>query len=1182
MGVRFVIGRAGSGKSHHCLEEVRARLRADPIHGPRLILLVPEQAGLQTERAIIEPDDIGAAHRADVLSFRRLAFRIMESACVPARRALSEPARAMVLQHLITRHAADLKYYRRVERLTGFFDQLGATITELIQGHVAPDELAVVAQAENVTPSRQAKLHDLGLIYGAYLAYLGTDRVDPSQYLQIARELIPRCEWLAGAEVWVDGFASLMRQETLTLVALARAARHVDMTALVDPAICRSHSTAVAPDATSLFRKTRQTWHDLARAFSDDAIAVEDALCLAPKSPPRFRSAPGLARLERSLCDGPPPDKADGAAAPTDIELVELPSRRLEVDYAVSRIMHWVRDPASNFRYRDIAVIARDLEPYHDLLAVALQRCEIPFFIDRRRSVTHHPLPAFLHAAARVAADSMSLDSVRQMLKTGLLPISVDAADELENYLIAFGLEGIKTWTGRDWCATQRRSFTESDAQLGEKQRAQLERINATRRAVLTCFEPWLQFATAPQGHPGAGWAAGVADLLDRLGADGTIEHWATEAEQDGDLDQAAEHRQVWRDTIAFIDDMAFAFSGDEESRLDAEEATRLIETGLAHLSLGLAPPMVDQVLVGSIERSRHPDIKAAVLIGFNDGMFPKQHNEDSVLHDDDRSFIRECGLEVQPPSRERVFDEPLLVYIATTRTSDRLTITHASADNEGKALRPSPFLATLKQACPGLEVASVADPVQSRTMWDIVCHGDLTRRLVAELRTRPPLSADNDDARRKWNELWTLSSARLTRDAASRRALTFLGDPAKALISREAVERLHRGTLRVSVSQLETYAACPFQHFGKYVLRLMERAEASVAQVDVGQVHHAVLEDFARELATNRNGFAQLSDAELAEKLQRSCDRVAAVVPVQRISSSARDAYLLRRSSRHLARVIQAQRSVTGAGVTRPRAAELPFGFDRKDSLPALRLATPNGREIDLRGFIDRVDLAELADETLGIVIDYKRTRQKRLDLTTVYHGLSLQLLGYLLVLAEHGHSLAGRPIKPAAALYLSLKPTREVVKHPAELSERSAALPGGYRPRGLIRAGGLGGLDPHGNPAGWSDHYPIYRKKDGSLGQLDSCDTADDASFQSLLEHTRYKLGQLADGVLDGDVAVRPYRLGTFSPCSWCVLGGVCRFEMGVCETRFLDRLKRTEIFTRLTSGPGHSTGSDSVRAD
>ena len=58
MPVRFVVGRAGSGKTWRCLEAVRARLREDPVGGSRLLLLVPEQASFQMERALIETPDI--------------------------------------------------------------------------------------------------------------------------------------------------------------------------------------------------------------------------------------------------------------------------------------------------------------------------------------------------------------------------------------------------------------------------------------------------------------------------------------------------------------------------------------------------------------------------------------------------------------------------------------------------------------------------------------------------------------------------------------------------------------------------------------------------------------------------------------------------------------------------------------------------------------------------------------------------------------------------------------------------------------------------------------------------------------------------------------------------------------------------------------------------------------------
>ena len=113
MGIRFVIGRAGTGKTHHCLEAIRQRVRSDPIDGPTLILLVPEQAALQMERAILAPADITVVHRVEVLSFRRLAFRVLDHVAAPPRKALSEAARAMLLGSIVDRMAPTLRYYRQ-------------------------------------------------------------------------------------------------------------------------------------------------------------------------------------------------------------------------------------------------------------------------------------------------------------------------------------------------------------------------------------------------------------------------------------------------------------------------------------------------------------------------------------------------------------------------------------------------------------------------------------------------------------------------------------------------------------------------------------------------------------------------------------------------------------------------------------------------------------------------------------------------------------------------------------------------------------------------------------------------------------------------------------------------------------------------------------------------------------
>ena len=207
-----------------------------------------------------------------------------------------------------------------------------------------------------------------------------------------------------------------------------------------------------------------------------------------------------------------------------------------------------------------------------------------------------------------------------------------------------------------------------------------------------------------------------------------------------------------------------------------------------------------------------------------------------------------------------------------------------------------------------------------------------------------------------------------------------------------------------------------------------------------------------------------------------------------------------------------------------------------------------------------------ELGDELLGVVVDYKRTREKRLSLTEVYHGLSLQLLAYLLALTEVGETLAGRPVRPIGALYVSLASQYQSVDHPDLINPREKTLEGTCRPRGLLRADKFSTLDESAD-SGWSNHYAFHRKKDGGIGHVDDSDAADAASFKAILDHTRTRLGQLADGILDGRVAVQPYRLASFSPCSWCPMTSACRFEMGVSDVRFLETLKRSDVFRRLT---------------
>ncbi len=1150
MPVQFILGRAGSGKTHRCVDSIRARLREDAVNGPRLILLVPEQASLQMERTVLMSDDVPCAHRVEVLSFQRLAFRVLEAAGVAQRRALSEAARVMVLRHLIQQHRHELQYYKRVERHGGFVERLAHTMTELIEEDISPTQLDQINKQATSDAARSAKLRDIGLLYQAYLAYLGQDRVDPSQYLLEAQACFDRVAWLTDCEVWVDGFASFSGQEQAALVSLATQAARLEMTVLCDPSsFMQGHATP--------FDRTLMTMRRLERAFIESGVETEAPLSLHKSPQPRFNTSVSLATLETHFFDDSNSLDTTVASTTDEIDLVRLPDRRSEVEYAVAKIHAWVNQEGQERRYRDIAVIVRELTHYEDLLRSALSSRDIPFFIDRRRPIAQHPLATLFRVLAQLAVDDLSTSTICDLLKTDLLPLSINQADELENYCLAHAVRGWTTWP-MPWTAPMQSGYLPSHDKISDEDQAAIDRVNLARVKVVEALSPWMNAVIDDANRSGEDWAELFRDCLRHLHVDETMAAWTETAESDGQLELAGEHRQVWRDMLSFLDDLAFAFHGID---LTVRDVLSVVDSALSSMTLGLAPPMVDQLLVGSIERSRHPQIKAAIVLGFNDGVFPQQPAEDPILNDDDRDHLEAHGITIRPGSARRIADESLLAYIALTRASQSLVITCAMSNHDGKPLRPSPYIETISQCC-GVALRNDVDPMQSRCAWNTLDLRDFLDRLPLELRARPAESQDDATMRASWLTVYDVVRQRLMNDPWPGYAFAGLHEQSQSHLSESTIASIIAKPLRTSVTQLESFATCPFQHFSRYRLGLKERVTSPLAKVDVGRLHHAILEDFVKNLAHQHEGFASQDEETMLQGLHQTHERLSGNMLQAGAVSQSRDRYLIERSRSDLSRVVAGQRRAAEEGKAKPKAAELAFGMDADGGLPALEIVTPAGKTVWLRGFIDRVDIAELGDELLGIVVDYKRTRDKKLDLSSAYHGLSLQLLAYLLVLAEHGHTLAGRPIRPIAALYVSLMPKYSHVEHPSKLTARDAVRAGNFLPRGLILSDKFDALDHESGASNWSDHYAFYRNKSGEPGNLDRSDAADDASFKGMMALTKRRLGELADDLFDGCVKIEPIRLGDFSPCSWCNMKSVCRVENGLTSVRHLARISRGEV--------------------
>ncbi|HOW18606.1 MAG TPA: exodeoxyribonuclease V subunit gamma, partial [Phycisphaerae bacterium] len=651
MAVQVCVGRAGTGKTALCLNAIRDRLRAGAVDGDHLIFLVPEQAAFQMERALIETPDLPGYSRCDVLSFRRLARRVFNETGTgepAARRPMGPMGRLMAVTFLLKRLEPQLKVLGGAgNRRAGFLSQITRTLDEFLQEDLEPDDLrrladpdaAVapgtsgqagasspapvqgrgVAGGEILDPLSAARLGDLHRLYTAYREFLADGRLDPAQELAVAESLIEKVTWLHNAEVWVDGFAGFTALERRMLIRLASLARSMTITLLIDPASPVLTSADVRPDRFSLFSRTERTFCVLREAMQSAGIEWLPVRRLTPEAPPRF-AAGELADLERNVFSpahgraaaakaersrAPAPVAAGGGASATAasagktgaVRLVMAANRRVEVEAAVAEIQRLVRESNGALRYRDIAVIVRDLEPYHDLLSAALTAHGIPFFIDRRRRTAHHPLVELLRLLPALAHRGFQSEDVRLLLKTGLVPLDDAEADLLENYVVAHGIAGAEAWLGSgEW--TYRRIFTNRDAEeeLTEPERVALDQINRYRRRLVEPLREWAAFAAGGAAPSGRDWAARLSETMERLGVAETIERWIEAATDAGRADEADVHRQVARDAKGLLEDFLESL-GDVP--LTAGEFSDLLDAALAEFTLGLAPPTLDQVLAG-------------------------------------------------------------------------------------------------------------------------------------------------------------------------------------------------------------------------------------------------------------------------------------------------------------------------------------------------------------------------------------------------------------------------------------------------------------------------------------------------------------------------------------------------------------------------------------------------------
>ena len=1137
MSLRFCFGPSGSGKSHRIYEEIMQRAAEEP--GRNFLIIVPDQFTMQTQKDLVMRSDRDGILNIDVLSFGRLSHRILEEVGTKEMPVLDDTGKSLVLQKVAADLKEQLPAMGSLLHKQGYIHEVKSAISEFMQYGISTQDMDKLITSAQKRGALAMKLKDLKTLYRGFQDYIRDHFITTEETLDVLRRSLSKSKILKGSVVVFDGFTGFTPIQNRLIQELMRVCAETIVTVTIGV----GEDPYKMDGEQKLFHLSKKTVADLEKLAAEAEVERGEDL-FVKGGPNRFAKAPALHYLEQNLFRY---QYEPYAGEQQEIHMFEALSPREEVHQTALYIRHLIRE--QGMTYRDIAVVIGDLEGYASYVETEFGQLEIPCFLDRTRGIVLNPMIEYIKSALQLYIKDFSYDTVFHFLRSGMADISREEIDELENYVIRTGARGYRTYSR---LFTRRTEELQGNAEGSEQaEEKTMERLNRIRQQFMDAVEILHMGSQEKAGD----YVSHLYDFLEQNQVQQKLLNYQQQFEQEGDLSRAREYAQIYRLVMDLLDQV-YELLGEEE--ISRQEFADILEAGFGEITVGTIPQNVDRIVVGDMERTRLKQVKVLFFLGVNDGNIPKNASKGGIISDMDREFLIESGTEMAPSPRQQMYIQRLYLYLNMTKPSEQLYLSYAKVNSEGKGIRPSYLIDTVRKLFPAM---SVEYPQNRSRLEQIEGRQEGARYLAEELREYVEGTLPEEERQDFYLMYRAYEADAAGRDLLTRAAFRRYRESG---LSRIVARALYGQQLENSVSRLETYAACACRHFLQYGLSLQEREEFGFEASDMGTVYHAVLENFAGKLAESNLTWWDFTEDFAAKAVKESVEAYAATYGETVLYSSARNEYAITRMSRILTRTVLTLQKHLKQGSFQPDDYELSFRF--AEDLDSIHVDLSEDEKMHLQGRIDRIDVSEDAEHVYVKVIDYKSGNRK-FDLAALYYGLQLQLVVYMNAAMEmESRKHPDKEIVPAALLYYHIDdPTIET---PVELTDEqiNEQILAKLRMNGVVNSdpGVVERLDRYMQDK--SVVIPVEKKKDGSFSARSGVLSREE--MQLISSYVDAKIRSIGREILDGKIAANPYEKGNEEACTYCAYKKVCGFDGSIpgYEKRQLEDLDKQALMQRM----------------
>ncbi len=1086
--LHFVTGTSGVGKTKYLYDKICELVKCGE---EKLMVIVPDQSSFNTEKAFLELLGEKLSRNIKVFGFSRLCDYVFEQTGNRFLSFADEGVRNVVMNVAIEQVGDKLDLFSKRATKTDLTELMLNSVKEYKKCSITSSQLYEVSEKiADVTLSK--KLYETALLYDAYDAILSQSYIDPLDSINRIVDVLKTTPLFEDYTVAVDSFYGFTAQEYEVLEILMKQSRDMFITLTTDD---------LNGSNGDLFFVTDRTKKRLTRIANENNISISKPVALYENHRAKGED---LKKVEENAFRL---EKTENEYVGDSLTVYEAQSIYDEAEFVARNIKKLIIE--CGYEYGDIAVVTRDSNKYLGVLDTVFDKYGISYFMDKPQDIDTKPLIKFIMACFNVVISGFDKEDVLTLLKTGLTDISVEEIADFENYLFTWDISGKMFFNE---FKLSPKGFADD---MSDSDKEQLSSIENTRKTIIDALR---SFYFDTKDATACEISKALMKLIYRLHCKENLLKMCDTLERENELELCSEQVRLYNLFVSILDKMVGVIG---DYRISVKRFSELLHINFVNTDISFIPRSLDQVDIGSADRSLVDNKKVVFVIGAIDGEFPHTPVESGVFSDDERNILNAYGLTMSDSVEQLVPTEKYLAYKALSSAREKLYISYYNFSLSGERLSPSVIVSDLPDFLSGIRLYSSVDNTIFDYMWSKQSAFDYFVKRI---------NSNNPDIK-KLKEYFKADDKYCDTLNCIERAL----DKEPLRINDEKLaKKLFNPQMTLSASQVDNFHLCKFEYFCKYGLRVRERRQAKIDSLEYGTLMHFLLEEFLKK--HKDDDFSAITETVVENEVSQLLDLYIESHLGGKDSKNKRFLYIYYRMKRTAVRIILRLVEEFSQSKFRPSDFELNIGED----IPSYTLKVNDEISVKIRGSIDRVDIMENNGKKFIRVIDYK-TGKKKYSLSDVLYGINLQMLIYMSAINSTGKDYFNGEIIPAGVLYMpAVAPSVNVGTKGLNVAVSDSNKDKKMHGIILDDVDVVKGMEKEAQGV----YIPVSMKGDILVDKSGSLATL--AEFGALFSQVDKMIKEMALSLTSGDISAVPAK-GTYDACAWCPYLSVCGYKDG-----------------------------------